>query len=90
MDLINLNITPELLKIIAQLDEFNGGWKVKNNLNPDFLTLLVFEGFVDFLPYLTYLKTQKNITELKSSVVILNSASLKKHLLKSRLKEKWG
>jgi hypothetical protein len=48
MDLINLNITPELLKIIAQLDEFNGGWKVKNNLNPDFLTLLVFEGFVDF------------------------------------------
>ncbi|CAC9582118.1 hypothetical protein [uncultured Gammaproteobacteria bacterium] len=37
-----------MLKIIAQLDEFNGGWKVKNNLNPDFLTLLVFEGFVDF------------------------------------------
>ncbi|CAC9622620.1 hypothetical protein [uncultured Gammaproteobacteria bacterium] len=90
MDLINLNITPELLKIIAQLDEFNGDWKVKNNLNPDFLTLLVFEGFVDFFALFDLSKNSKNITELKSSVVILNSASLKKHLLKSRLKEKWG
>ncbi|MBA5249092.1 MAG: Fic family protein, partial [Gammaproteobacteria bacterium] len=40
MDLQTLNITPELLNIIAELDEFNGGWKVKNNLNPDFLTHL--------------------------------------------------
>jgi Fic family protein len=40
MDLTNLNITPELLKIIAEIDEFNGGWKVQNNLNPDLLTHL--------------------------------------------------
>jgi hypothetical protein len=44
-------------------------------------SFLVFEGFMDFLSYLTYLKTQKNITELKSSVVILNSVSLKKRLI---------
>ncbi|SMN13835.1 filamentation induced by cAMP protein Fic [Bathymodiolus heckerae thiotrophic gill symbiont] len=40
MDLKTLNITPELLKIITEIDEFNGGWKVQNNLNPDFLTHL--------------------------------------------------
>ncbi len=37
MDLKTLNITPELLKLIAEIDEFNGSWKVQNNLNPDFL-----------------------------------------------------
>ncbi|CAB5494813.1 Filamentation induced by cAMP protein Fic [Bathymodiolus thermophilus thioautotrophic gill symbiont] len=40
MDLKTLNITPELLKIIAELDEFNGGWKMQNNLDPDFLSRL--------------------------------------------------
>ena len=40
MDLKTLIITPELLKIIAEIDKFNGGWKVQNNLNPDFLTHL--------------------------------------------------
>ena len=40
MDLKTLNITPELLKIIGELDEFNGGWKMQNNLDPDFLSRL--------------------------------------------------
>jgi Fic family protein len=40
MNLTTLNITPELLKIITEIDEFNGGWKVQNNLNPDLLTHL--------------------------------------------------
>jgi len=63
---------------------FVGTGKTISIINPkQNSTLLVFEGFMDFLSYLTYLKTQKNITELKSSVVILNSVSLKKHLLKA-------
>ncbi len=40
MNLTNLIITPELLRIISEIDEFNGGWKAKNNLNPDYLTKL--------------------------------------------------
>jgi len=30
MNFINLIITPELLRIIAEIDEFNGGWKVQS------------------------------------------------------------
>ncbi|CAC9546559.1 DNA primase, TraP-type [uncultured Gammaproteobacteria bacterium] len=63
---------------------FVGTGKTISIINPkQNSSLLVFEGFMDFLSYLTYLKTQKNITELKSSIVILNSVSLKKHLLKA-------
>ncbi|BAS67543.1 Fic family protein [Bathymodiolus septemdierum thioautotrophic gill symbiont] len=40
MDLKTLNITPELLNTIAELDKFNGGWQVQSNLNPEFLTHL--------------------------------------------------
>lgn len=39
--------------------------------------LAVFEGFLDFLAYLTYY----NITEFESSAVILNSLSLKNKLI---------
>jgi len=40
MNLTNLIITPELLKTISEIDEFNGGWKVQKNHNPDYLTKL--------------------------------------------------
>ena len=40
MNLTNLIITPELLRIISEIDGFNGGWKVQNNLNPEYLTKL--------------------------------------------------
>jgi len=40
MNLTKLIITPELLKIISEIDEFNGGWKVQHNLNPEYLTQL--------------------------------------------------
>lgn len=47
MDLTNLTITPELLKIITEIDEFNGGWKVQKNLNPDFLTNLKYVATIE-------------------------------------------
>jgi len=40
MNLTNLIITPELLRIISEIDEFNGGWKVQNSHNPEYLTQL--------------------------------------------------
>ena len=40
MNLTNLIITPELLRIISEIDEFNGGWKVQSNHNPEYLSRL--------------------------------------------------
>ena len=40
MNLTNLIITPELLRIISDIDEFNGGWKVQKSHNPEYLTQL--------------------------------------------------
>ena len=36
----SLNITPEILKIIAEIDEFRGGWKAIHNLSPERLAVL--------------------------------------------------
>jgi len=40
MNLTNLIITPELLKIISEIDVFNGGWKIQKNHNPEYLSKL--------------------------------------------------
>lgn len=43
--------------------------------------LIVFEGFIDYLSYLTYLQDEKSIKEVKATVVVLNSTALKKNLI---------
>ena len=40
MNLKTLNITQELLKIIAELDKFNATWELKSSHNPEYLTHL--------------------------------------------------
>lgn len=40
MDLRSLQITPDLLKLIAEIDEFKGGWKSMQSLTPDRLQSL--------------------------------------------------
>jgi Fic family protein len=40
MDLRSLIITPELLKLIAEIDEFKGSWKAMQSLTPDRLQSL--------------------------------------------------
>ena len=40
MDLSSLVITPQLLKLIAEVDEFKGAWKVLHTLSPDRLQSL--------------------------------------------------
>jgi hypothetical protein len=36
----NVTITPEILKLIAEIDEFKGPWKVMESLAPEKLTSL--------------------------------------------------
>ena len=36
----NIAITPEILKLIAEIDEFKGRWKVMESLAPEKLTTL--------------------------------------------------
>lgn len=43
--------------------------------------LVVFEGFIDFLSYLTYLKQHKKTTELNVSVAVMNSVAMKNQLI---------
>jgi len=40
MDLRQLNITPDLLKLIAEIDEFKGAWRVTRHLSPERLQSL--------------------------------------------------
>ena len=44
-----LNITPEMLRLIAQIDEFKGAWKALGTLAPERLTALrrVADAFPD-------------------------------------------
>lgn len=35
-----LNITPELLKLVAEIDSFNGGWQAATHLSPDKLNAM--------------------------------------------------
>lgn len=40
MKVDSLNITPDILKIISEIDEFSGSWKVMQNISPERLTNL--------------------------------------------------
>lgn len=40
MDLISLSITPELLRLIAEIDEFKGSWRVQSAQSPERLQAL--------------------------------------------------
>ncbi len=40
MDLRRLEITPEILRLIAEIDEFKGGWRALGALNPERLRSL--------------------------------------------------
>ncbi len=40
MDLSSLSITPELLRLISEIDEFKGNWRARSNQNPERLQAL--------------------------------------------------
>lgn len=47
MDLRNLSITSEMLKLISEIDEFKGSWKVLKNLSPDRLKSLKYNATIE-------------------------------------------
>lgn len=47
MDLRNLNITPEMLKLISEIDEFKGRWKALKDLSPDRLKSLKYVATIE-------------------------------------------
>ena len=40
MDLTSLSITPELLRLITEIDEFKGSWRARNAQSPERLQAL--------------------------------------------------
>ena len=40
MNLNSLSITPDLLSLVAEIDEFKGSWKLLKTLNPERLAQL--------------------------------------------------
>ena len=42
MNITSLSITPELLRLITEIDEFKGSWQASNNQNPERLKALKY------------------------------------------------
>ena len=47
MNLTSLIITPELLKLITEIDEFKGSWKQIGENNPDQLSALRYVATIE-------------------------------------------
>ncbi len=61
---------------------FIGTYKGISIINPKHGNdVVIFEGFMDFLSYLTYLKQHKNSTALNVSVAVMNSITMKNQLI---------
>jgi Fic family protein len=72
MDLSSLNITPELLRLITELDEFKGSWKASSNQSPERLQMLRHVATIESIGSSTRIEGSKlsnsEIEELLSNV----------------------
>ena len=72
MDLRSLQITPDLLKLIAEVDEFKGGWKSMQSLTPDRLQSLRRVATIESIGSSTRIEgaklTDKQVEELLQGV----------------------
>jgi len=72
MDLRSLVITQELLKLIAEIDEFKGGWKAMQSLTPDRLQSLKHVATIESIGSSTRIEgaklTDKQVEELLQNV----------------------
>ncbi len=59
MKLSTLIITPELLRLIAEIDEFNGGWKAYNSQTPAELTHLRYVATIESIGSSTRIEGSK-------------------------------
>ena len=72
MDLRNLNITPEMLKLISEIDEFKGRWKALKDLSPDRLKSLKYVATIESIGSSTRIEgarlSDKEVEELLSGL----------------------
>ena len=72
MDLRSLVITPEFLKLIAEIDEFKGGWKAMQSITPDRLQSLKHVATIESIGSSTRIEgaklTDKQVEELLQNV----------------------
>lgn len=72
MNLSSLTITPELLRIIAEIDEFKGGWRTLNHQSPERLKALKRFVFIESIRSSTRIGcaklTDKEIENLLSNL----------------------
>ncbi len=59
MDLQNLDITPDLLKLIAEIDEFKGSWKLLKTLSPERLQSLRYVATIESIGSSTRIEGSK-------------------------------
>nr|CAA6827971.1 MAG: Fic family protein [uncultured Thiotrichaceae bacterium] len=59
MDLRTLNITPDLLSLIAEIDEFKGSWRLLKTLNPERLERLRYVATIESIGSSTRIEGSK-------------------------------
>lgn len=74
MDLRSLVITPELLKLIAEIDEFKGGWKAMQSLTPDRLQSLKHVATIESIGSSTRIEGAK-LTDKQVEALLQNVAT---------------
>ncbi len=76
MDLRSLSITPELLRLITEIDEFKGGWRAQNAQNPERLQALRHVATIESIGSSTRIEGSKlNNTEIEKLLSNVGKAS---------------
>ncbi len=71
MDVIQPHITPEILNLIAEIDEFKGGWRAYQNLAPELLAALRHVATVESMASSTRIEGVK-LTDRQVEVLLQN------------------
>lgn len=74
MNLSTLAITPELLKLISEIDEFKGSWKVLNTQSPERLEALRHVATIESIGSSTRIEGSK-LSDSEIEALLSNSAS---------------
>ena len=80
MNLQNLDITPDLLKLISEIDEFKGSWKLLQNFSPERLQSLRYIATIESIGSSTRIEGSK----LSDSAVEKLLSGLQTHSFASR------
>jgi len=76
MDLTSLIITPELLRLISEIDEFKGSWRVQNDQSPDRLRALRRVATIESIGSSTRIEGSKlSDVEIEDLLIRVGSAS---------------